>query len=1410
MQLFSRNKALAALSLSALAVLGACGDDVTVPAPVNPAVQLTISPMNANMNVGESLNFAVQITGGSTTTPPTLASCTSSNTAVATVAISGAACRVTAVAAGNATVTAAASTGNSAAAAVSVSAPSPAITSLAVSPAAAQLAVGQSVTIVPTVQPAGRTATYAYATSSAAIATVSGTGVVTAVAPGVATVTVTATAAAQGGFAAATIAQAVTITVSDRTPGLTQLNVQPSSVALALGGTQQVTASAQGPRASAATYSYGTSAPAVATVSAAGVITGVTAGTAVITVTAQSTESGAFAASSITALIPVTVAPAAQVVINSLTDNGGVIDITSLAGQFEVNLSVQPNGQNVSSVQAWVCDAGETVAACQTRTNNVPAAQQSFSAGGAQASAVQLYINSAEFTAPNFTTGADANTLYKNGLKTIVATLTTTPAGANTIASNNISQVNFNNQDGWTISWTQPTNRANDAAGNTWYGGPSTPDALIPNATSGDGSFTVVPVIYTPNRTINSVNLNIQGLINAVTGDVCESAGFLASTQASPDLILSTRPFAVRYGSAAATGNYMQCGRTSTAVGNGGAASSLAGYVPVVTSSIDNNNAGGPTSAGITPAAATSIFTPINSGAQGNPTFAGRYRLSLAYRPNTIFIPGDYSAPDMTRLSIRNGATQVDSGWVNGAFQLGQINANTGVSATYASTDVGVGQVGSGDSQKNVQFSFCNTPTTIPSSANTTTQTLCTTPVATGGITQTVAQINLPESNTNFTNSAYYVQAAETDRLGNRRTSRPFTWANTSGTQRNLYPAIAGNPATTLTNQNGVDLTAPTAAVIPNTGAGSIATFPRTDVDSIYSALGFTHGTTNNANVAFTVRVSDSRSGFFNCNPAVAASTDNCPSAANGGVAGPTQVAAGTFSIQRRTAPSILSATNDAVNEAIIRTSNTSGTANNRFLTTMNAVVSSFDPTYREFTIPVVGLANRVSSTVTLTGPTPGVGVDGYYTFTGNIVDRAGNSTPLTQRSVAIDNTNPSQPLVSPTTAVLQGGSTVGFTITGTDGLEVIAGDLSLNYPQLSVATTGGAAVVGQPSALRFRRVTNFSASYLLGFWHNPFAAISDNKLTTPIGAGTTLGATPLNVPVPFIQHIVTVNGNAGPAPAAYFALFNTATDARPNAVQAWTYDIRATMANNAIGNGQSAASPSLLITGGQIPTPTSAATTKDWQSILSWAVYTQSGGTVEYRAQTTTSIVNPPFTNVHIVRQNGATEWEFLGTAQYAGIQDQGGNRFFRYILNSTAINQGAGFTMGAIGNSDNVRAIGVDASGNGLSSANSTASFAIPLPAVITAAGITTPRTNATGTDGPITMTVPNPNAAALTWTCASSDPSVVVNCAGNQLVVSNGTPVAAPLANPVVITLTVTGTAGGFVTNTVTTTFNVTRTP
>ena len=1374
MQLFSRKKAFFAVSLSALAALGACGDNVTVPIAPPAQVTISITPPSANMNVGERLNFAVQIIGGSTTTPPTLASCTSSNTAVATAAVAGSACAVTAVAPGNASVTAAASTGNAAAAVVQVAAISPAITTLAVSPTAAQLAVGQSVTLVGTVQPAGRTVAYTYATSSAAIATVSATGVVSAVAPGVATITVTATGSGTG-FANATISQAVTITVSALVPGITALNVQPSSLALSLGQTSQLAASATSQAGVTPTITYSSTAPSIASVSATGLVTGVAPGSAVITVTAQSVATGAFAASSVTALIPVTVSNGAQVIINSLTDNGATIDITNVIGQFEVNMSLQPNGQNVRSVQAFVCDAA---AATCPAAGQLPAAQQTFGTAGGQAGTVQLYINSAEFTTPNFVTGEDANTLFKNGLKTIVAT--TTVSGATTqTASNNLSQINFNNPDGWTAQWTQPANRANDAAGNTWYGGPDIPDPLVPGAKPGVGSFVVVPVIYTPARTIASATLDFSGI-------TCGAS-----------IIDSIRPYGATYGTSVRS--VVQTGLNFNCAGN---VSALSGYSPAVVGSIDNNNAAGPTAthalfSASAPAAATSIFSQIT--AANVAAFAQRYRISLAYRPATIYVPGDYVAPIITRFDVVGGAgSSVDSAWVNGTYFLAgrDLRTATGVTATQryrTDGDVGVGlfgaEFGPTAAARNTQFNVCTTPSPVPTVGNASAATVCSPAAATGGITSTIGSIALGESTVDFTNGAFYVQAIETDKLGNRVVSQPFGWTTAGGTVFTPTPGgnmIAVNPA-----QFGVDLTPPVVVAIGGNGTNS--TFVRTDVDSIFSALQ-TVGGLNNANAQFGVRFTDSRSGFFTCSAA------NCPAAGGGLVRG------GTFQIVRRSAPSLPSVLNDAVVTSLIGANGTTGSTIN---SAMNAATNPADASQREFYVNIFGdpTFNRAPSGVTVSA-----GQAGYYTFSGTLFDRAGNPAVLPTRSVAIDNANP-QATGLTVPPVLTGGLAAAFNVTGTDDLEVISGDLALNFTQLGLASGVGPA--GGPTSLRFRRVPNFSTAANLGLWHNPFAAITDNKLATPIGAGTLLGSTPLSLPLAFIQNIVTVDIGGAPLTATQtFGFFgNPPFEPRPNAVTAVLYDIRATGSRSWTGGGASAPLTTTIF-GGQIPTPATVGSTKDWTAtgagIQLWQGFNlAAGATVEFRAQTSTSITNPPFTSVAVIRQAGA-EWEYLGQAILAGQLDQGGNRFWRYTFAFAGQAQGAGVTMAALTNGDVIRAVGLDGNGNGLSSTSATFGMANALSAGTTITGPSALTITNAGPPVAVTLGVAgNLNGANLAYTCASNSSFVTASLSGNTCTLTpNGTVTTGTVA--VTVTYTVTGSLSGFQNSTVSANATITRAP
>lgn len=171
-----------------------------------------MAPTTASVNVGANTALAVSISGGSPT--PTLASCASSNTGVASVAAGAASCVVTGVSAGTVTITATTTGGQTATASVTVVALAPALTGFTLTPPTGALVVGQTLPLVATpVNPPGATVTVTYASNATAVATVSTAGVVSAVSPGSATITATAQGSGAG-FATTTIVRTSVITVS--------------------------------------------------------------------------------------------------------------------------------------------------------------------------------------------------------------------------------------------------------------------------------------------------------------------------------------------------------------------------------------------------------------------------------------------------------------------------------------------------------------------------------------------------------------------------------------------------------------------------------------------------------------------------------------------------------------------------------------------------------------------------------------------------------------------------------------------------------------------------------------------------------------------------------------------------------------------------------------------------------------------------------------------------------------------------------------------------------------------------------------------------------------------------------------------------------------------------------------------
>lgn len=628
MQLFSRNKAIVALSLGALA-LGACGDDVTVPIAPNAPITLSITPPSASMNIGEAVNFAVQISGGPSTGGPTLASCTSSSATVITAAVSGSSCRVTAVAAGNATVTATASTGQSAAASVSVAAPAAAISGLMVSPSAASVQVNQTVTIVPNVnRGAGVTVAYTYASSTASVASVTAAGVVTAVAPGVATITVTATGTGAG-FTTTQLTSAAAITVTALPTGLTALNVTPSSLTLATGSTAQIGATSTQPSgASAATYTYASGSSAVASVSSTGLVSAVAPGTTVITVTATSAANANFAAATLSSAVAVTVSPVAQIAISYINLNSGVaVDINNVNGNILVGVNIATNGNVVTSAQLFACSVGAVCPAA----GQTPVAQQTFGAGGASSGAIQFAVNTAAFTVSSDFSSSTTN--FPNGQTVVVATLTSAGQTANS-ANSNLAVLNLTNPDGFAVRHVAPANSAVDASGNVWFGGPGA---------TGRGTITVVPVIYTPGRTFTSVSSQIAGAANCVFGaSTFTGTGTMTFTSAS------TKPWTYTYGASLGSGlnaSNVVCTANTTTTPT---------LVPIISASTDNANVSG-VSAILT---STSTTQPITAPATIRADFARPDATSATYTfvstsatanlgnsvvPNATFVNNSYN-----------------------------------------------------------------------------------------------------------------------------------------------------------------------------------------------------------------------------------------------------------------------------------------------------------------------------------------------------------------------------------------------------------------------------------------------------------------------------------------------------------------------------------------------------------------------------------------------------------------------------------------------------------------------------------------------------------------------------------------------------------------------------------------------
>jgi uncharacterized protein YjdB len=183
------------------------------------------------------------------------------------------------------------------------------------------LAIGGTETLTATVLPASANQSVTWSSSSTSVARVSDAGVVTAVSAGTATITATTE---DGGFRAT-----CAVTVAPADIAVTGVSLSHTTLSLKPNATQQLTATIAPTTATNKNVTWSSSNTSVATVSATGLVTAKTAGTATITVTTQDGNK--------TATCVVTVSTAGG------SDDGGKDPATAVETQAIAALQIYPN-----------------------------------------------------------------------------------------------------------------------------------------------------------------------------------------------------------------------------------------------------------------------------------------------------------------------------------------------------------------------------------------------------------------------------------------------------------------------------------------------------------------------------------------------------------------------------------------------------------------------------------------------------------------------------------------------------------------------------------------------------------------------------------------------------------------------------------------------------------------------------------------------------------------------------------------------------------------------------------------------------------------------------------------------------------------------------------------------------------
>jgi hypothetical protein len=294
------------------ALTGITGSTVlTVTAPVVTLRSIAVTPASASITAGATQQFTATGTFSDNSTQNVTSQViwSSSTTAVATVSAAGLA---TGVAAGTATITAALS-GVTGSAVLTVTNPVATLQSIAVAPAGPSILRGttQQFTATGTFSDNSTqnlTGQVTWSSGTPAAATINSAGLATGVAVGSSTIS-----AALGGVTGSTV-----LTVTAPVVVLQTITVAPASASIAKGKTQSFTAtgtfSDNSTQNLTTQVTWASGSPAVATISASGVATGVGTGSASITATLNGVTGQAVLTVTPSALVSIAVSPSGAVI----------------------------------------------------------------------------------------------------------------------------------------------------------------------------------------------------------------------------------------------------------------------------------------------------------------------------------------------------------------------------------------------------------------------------------------------------------------------------------------------------------------------------------------------------------------------------------------------------------------------------------------------------------------------------------------------------------------------------------------------------------------------------------------------------------------------------------------------------------------------------------------------------------------------------------------------------------------------------------------------------------------------------------------------------------------------------------------------------------------------------------------